>query len=103
MWWLWTILAVLGGLVVTTLLGTWRYAHRGRHPPPRTGPGPRISGPQARIARERLDDLNARRAALGKPSATEIRYLGDGTATTDDDIPPNQPLNTDHDNKRSAQ
>ncbi|GAA4658833.1 hypothetical protein GCM10023214_57980 [Amycolatopsis dongchuanensis] len=103
MWWLWTLLVMLGGLVVAPMLVTWRYAHRGRHPPPWNGPGPRISGPQPRIARERLDDLNARRAALGKPTAPKIRYVGDGAATTDEDIPPSQPLNTDHDNKRSTQ
>lgn len=104
MWWLWTLLAVLGGLVVAALLVTLRYAHRGRHPPPWSGPGQRISGPQARIARERLDDLNARRAALGKPPVTEIRYVGDGVPTTDnDDIPLSQPLNTDHVQKGSAQ
>lgn len=103
MWWLWILLAVLGALAVAALPVTWRYTHRGRHPPPWNGPRPRVSGPQARIARERLDDLNARRAALGKPRVTEIRYVGDGVATTDSDIPPSQPLNTDHDNKGSAQ
>ncbi|GAA5119896.1 hypothetical protein GCM10025762_38380 [Haloechinothrix salitolerans] len=103
MWWLWTLLAILGGLGAAALLATWRYAHRGRHPPPWNGPGARVSGSQARIARERLDDLNARRAALGKPPVTEIRYVGDGVATTDNDTPPSQPLNTDHDNKGSTQ
>lgn len=103
MWWLWTLIAVLGGLVAVALLVTLRYAHRGRHPPPWNGPGPRISGPQARIARERLDGLNARRAALGKTPVAEIHYVSDGVATTDNDIPPSRPLNTDHNNNGSAQ
>lgn len=94
MWWAWISLAALGALVGAALL-VLRYTYRAHNAPPWNGTAPRASRPQARIARERLDDLNARRAALGKPPV-EIRYVGDGAPTTDDDIQPGRRLNTDH-------